>query len=184
MVEKQSVMAGLTPDKGETKLLHGPALRYVGALPTSSELYNADGTSREVGNYNFEEEYLLGDNKITVRQYDSNNRQYRERIEYRRENQENDYYFIEYYETDMRPDTYCDVTRNGDMLVIDMHKKSTFIRNESKSLDTTIELYYKDTENIVTLISTKKIERQLNNNRGFVYETITNEYVDAPNEFE
>lgn len=178
MVEKQSVMAGLTPDKGKTKLLHGPALRYVGALPTSSELYNADGTSREVGNYNFEEEYLLGDNKITVRQYDSNNRQYRERIEYRRENQENDYYFIEYYETDMRPDIYCDITRSKDTLVIDMHKKSTFIERENRKLDTTIELYYKDAKNIVTHISTKKIERQFNKERGFVYETITNEYVE------
>ena len=177
VVKKQNVMAGLTPDKGETKLLHGPALRYVGALINSSELYNADGSSKEVGNYNFEEEYLLGDNKVTVRQYDADKNQYRERIEYRREFQENGYYYVEYYETDMRPDDYCDVTRSGNMITIDLHIKSDY-KTEQK-VDTTIELYYKDKEGFSSLISTKTISRKINNNfRDSIIETIAQQMID------
>lgn len=169
MVTEKKVMVGLTPDKGVTKLLNGPPLRHVGALPTSSEIYNADGSSKKIGNYNFEEEYLLGDNKVTLKQYEDG--YYRERIEFRRENQSTDYYFIEYYEKDTSPDEY-DMTLEGRKLVINLHNKIDNLQS-SYSLDSKSMLYYKQKDGSDVFISEKKINRKVTNQNGYIQESIT-----------
>ena len=88
----------------------GPDLRYVGKLPTSH-------------NHNFEEEYLLGEDKRIKRWYgvDSDNQPcYREEIRYG--SAEDGYYWLDYFEYDMRPMNQ-DVTYNNEVLTIDVHSK-------------------------------------------------------------
>lgn len=88
----------------------GPDLRYVGKLPTSY-------------NHNFEEEYLLGEDKKIKRWYgvDSDNQPcYREEIRYG--SAEDGYYWLDYFEYDMRPMNQ-DATYNNEVLTIDVHSK-------------------------------------------------------------
>ena len=172
MVTNKKVVAGLTPDKGETKLQNGPALRYVGALPTSGE----DPEKDYVGNYNFEEEYLLGDNKITIRWLDEENNYYRERIEYRQEDQTGEYYWIDYFETDVQPDDY-DITydKPNKKLIINLHNKKDNFTTSSQNytIDSVSDLYYKDKDGNDIFISSKRIEKRVYNEIGYIREEIS-----------
>lgn len=171
MITNKEVVIGLTSDKGVTKTRNGPALRYVGPLPTSGE----DSDKNQVGNYNFEEEYLLGDNKITVRWYDNVNHCYRERIEFKQEEQQNDYYQIDYFETDIQPDDY-DFTYDhaNRKLTINLHNKMDNF-NDTISIDSRADLWYKDKNGEDTFISSKIIKKRINNNNGEIKETISQE---------
>lgn len=97
-------------NRGSKIIPVGPDLRYIGKLPTSH-------------NHNFEEEYLLGEDKRIKRWYgvDSNNQPcYREEIRYG--SAEDGYYWLDYFEYDMRPMNQ-DVTYNNEVLTIDVHSK-------------------------------------------------------------
>ena len=170
MVKDNEVIVGLTSDHDQTRDHHGPALRHVGPLPTSGE----DSEKHQVGNYNFEEEYLLGDNKITTRQYDEINKRYRERIEFRQESQDSDYYWIDYSEEDIQPDEY-DIFyyTDGNKLVIDLHNKmSNMIVSKDEKEKSSASLYYRDSDGNDTLISEKTVARRCQNQRGFIRENI------------
>ena len=170
MVRDNEVIVGLTSDHDQTRDHHGPALRHVGSLPTSGE----DSEKHQVGNYNFEEEYLLGDNKITTRQYDEVNKRYRERIEFKQESQDGDYYWIDYSEEDIQPDEY-DIFyyTNGNKLVIDLHNKmSNMIVSKDEKEKSSASLYYRDSDGNDTLISEKTVARRCQNQRGFIGESI------------
>ena len=89
--------------------------------PTYSPLTNVASNIRS-NNYNFEEEWLLGGDRIITRQYE--NDRYRERIEFRTTSITTNYYSIEYYEYDTRPDTPdFDATTRNKTLVIDLYNK-------------------------------------------------------------
>ena len=170
MLIDNKAVVGLTSDHGETKRRNGPALRHVGPLPTSGE----DSNKNYVGNYNFEEEFLLGDNKITIRQHDSIAHCYRERIEFRQESQQNEYYQIDYYETDMQPDDY-DMTVSGHKLTINLHNKmdNFFNSKDNQRHESTTRLYYKDKNGEDTLISEKRIKKNVYLREGHIIESIT-----------
>lgn len=170
MVKDNEVIVGLTSDHDQTRDHHGPALRHVGPLPTSGE----DSEKHQVGNYNFEEEYLLGDNKITTRQYDETDKRYRERIEFRQESQDGDYYWIDYSEKDIQPDEY-DIYyyTNGNRLVIDLHNKmSNMMVSKNQREKSSASLYYRDSDGNDTLISEKRVVRRCQNQRGIIGEGI------------
>lgn len=89
--------------------------------PTYSPLTNVASNIRS-NNYNFEEEWLLGGDRIITRQYENNF--YRERIEFRTTSVTTNYYSIEYYEYDTRPDAPdFDAVRKNKTLVIDLYNK-------------------------------------------------------------
>lgn len=170
MVRDNEVVVGLTSDHDQTRDHHGPALRHVGPLPTSGE----DSEKHQVGNYNFEEEYLLGDNKITTRQYDEVNKKYRERIEFRQESQDGDYYWIDYFEKDIQPDEY-DISyyTESNRLVINLHNKmNNMIVSQNYKEKSSANLYYRDSDGNDTLISEKSIGRRRQNYRGLIEEGI------------
>ena len=137
--------------------------------PTSSALTNV-GKSIGSSNYNFEEEQLLGGDRIITRQYDNN--YYRETIEFRTESINNQYYFIEYYEYDTRPDKTLDASVSGETLTFDLHK----IGNEAEKSGCSqkYELYQKDKNENPSLISTREVNRYNENGRVKIVETITN----------
>ena len=83
----------------------GPDLRYIGKLPTSE-------------NNNFEEEYLLGEDKQIQRWYDSIEGCYKENIMYRHKSSDNKFYRLEYSEYDMRPERQ-DIKVKDDLLFED-----------------------------------------------------------------
>ena len=136
--------------------------------PTSSALTNV-GKSIGSNNYNFEEEQLLGGDRIITRQYD--NDCYRETIEFRTESINNQYYFIEYYEYDLRPDKTLDAKVSGEILTFDLHKTGEIERPGSQKY----ELYQRDKNGNSSLISTREVNRyNENNGRIKIIETITN----------
>lgn len=145
--------AGITPDKGATKTRNGPALRYVGALPAAE-------------NHNFEEEYLLGEAKITTRQYE--NDCYRERIEFRTMGSASNFYCLDYYEYDTTPDEY-DVhidSNDASNLIIDLHNKKTSFKSKT-------ELQWVPRYGNPELISTKMRTVEVENNDEVIVDTIT-----------
>lgn len=87
----------------------GPDLRYIGKLPTSE-------------NNNFEEEYLLGEDKQIQRQYDSIEGCYKENIMYKHKNSDNKFYRLDYSEYDMRPERQ-DIKVKDDLLIEDPLEK-------------------------------------------------------------
>ena len=168
MLVDNIVVTGLTPDHDQTVTHHGPILRHIGSLPTSGE----DSENSSIGNYNFEEEYLLGDNKITIRQYDSTTHRYRERIEFRQESQQTNYYQIDYYETDIQPDDY-DMTVNNNILTINLHNKmNNFSNTKGMHPESASRLYYRDSEGNDTYISEKIITKNVWVNEGHIQEDI------------
>lgn len=145
--------AGITPDNGTTKTRNGPALRYVGAIPATE-------------NHNFEEEYLLGEAKITTRQYE--NDCYRERIEFRPMGVLANFYYLDYYEYDTTPDEY-DVyidPNDANKLIIDLHNKKT-------SFNSKTELQQVDKQLTPKLVSTKTRTVEIENNDEVIVDTIT-----------
>ena len=146
--------AGQEPKKDLTeKKSNGPALRYVGALPAA-------------GNHNFEEEFLLGENKIIYRQYENNC--YRETTEFRTDGQDYNYYYLEYYEYDTTPDEY-DVyidPNDANKLIIDLHKK------EDTSFNSKTELQWKPKYGNPELVSTKTRTVKVKGNDKFIVDAI------------
>jgi hypothetical protein len=147
MATEKNVVAGLTPDHCVTKLRNGPALRHVGALPASN-------------NHNFEEEFLLGEDKITVRWYEGG--WYWERTEYRKKEQTSDYYYTVYIEYDTQPDEY-DVTVEDNKMIINLHNKMDMVRGRAYRSDKNrIYLYYKHKNGSTELINYKDCYRDYN----------------------
>lgn len=137
--------------------------------PTSSALTNV-GKSIGSNNYNFEEEQLLGSDRIITRQYDNNC--YRETIEFRTESINNQYYFIEYYEYDTRPDKTLDARVSGETLTFDLHKTGNEV--EKSGCSQKYELKQRDKNGNPSLISTREVNRYNENGRIKIIETITN----------
>lgn len=114
-------------------------------------------------NYNFEEEQLLGCDRIITRQYDNNC--YREKIEFRTKNVSNKYYYLDYYEYDTRPDAPdFDAIVNGNKLCINLYNKNndTFPQVASSRRTTQVyKLYWKNAQNSDELISTREIIKDI-----------------------
>lgn len=144
--------AGITPDNGATKTRNGPALRHVGAIPAAQ-------------NHNFEEEYLLGEDKVTYRQYE--NDCYRERIEFHPMGLGGNYYYLDYYEYDTTPDEY-DVyidPNDANKLIIDLHNKKTSFKSKT-------ELQWKPQYGNPELVSTKTRTVEAEDNDKFIVDAI------------
>lgn len=138
--------------------------------PISSALTNV-GKSIGSNNYNFEEEQLLGGDRIITRWYDNNC--YRETIEFRTESINNQYYFIEYYEYDLRPDKTLDVEVSGETLTFDLHKTGKL--EERLGSQQKYELYQRDKNRNDFLISTREVlQRDIVNNRIRIIEVVNN----------
>lgn len=116
-------------------------------------------------NYNFEEEQLLGNDRIITRQYENNC--YREKIEFRTEDVTDKYYYIDYYEYDLRPDALdFDTTIRDDHIIhFDLYNKNneTFsqaINNEEPVFIQKYELYQKNGNNN-ELISIREVKKDI-----------------------
>lgn len=130
----------------------GPELKYVGALPTSN-------------NYNFEEEILLGEDKIIEKQndyYDSEESKtcYRETRYYTNDKNNYGYYYLQYFEYDTRTTPDYDYRVDGHTLIIDLDYRDYDI-SEFNGLVKKFKLYYRKAKPEGgyedTLISTKKL---------------------------
>lgn len=132
-------------------MLMGPELKYVGALPTSN-------------NYNFEEEILLGEDKIIEKEYNFYDTEesktcYHETRYYTSNSNNYDYYYLEYFEYDTRVNPDYDYRVVGSKLIIDLDY-SDYGMASFQGLAKKFKLYYrKKTSNGYEdiLISTKKL---------------------------
>lgn len=127
-------------------------------LPAGARLADIAGSIKS-GNYNFEEEQLLGCDRIVKRWYE--NDCYREQIDFRKENVTNNYYFLEYYEYDTRPDAPdFDATVDGSKLTLDVYNKDneTFPQTVDQRRTTQVyKLYQKNAQGSNELISTREV---------------------------
>ena len=132
----------------------GPELKYVGALPTSN-------------NYNFEEEILLGEDKIIEKKYnfvDSEESKtcYHETRYYTNNISNYGYYYLEYFEYDTRTNPGYDYRVKGTKLIIDLDY-SDYDTLYFHDLVKKFKLYYRKANSDDpsgyedTLISTKKL---------------------------
>lgn len=112
----------------------GPELKYVGALPTSN-------------NYNFEEEILLGEDKIIEKEYDFYDTEesktcYHEIRYYTNYPSIYGYYYLEYFEYDTRVNPDYDYRVDGTKLIIDLDY-SNYGGSEFRNLAKKFKLYYR-----------------------------------------
>ena len=139
-------------------------------------------------NYNFEEEQLLGCDRIITRQYE--NDCYRETIEFRTENVNSQYYFLEYYEYDTRPDTPdFDTTIDNKILHIDLYNKDndTFPQvtrsAATRKLVQEYRLYQMNAQHSPEPISTREIIKDYILENG-IYKPMVIERITHGNQFE
>lgn len=140
----------------------GPDLRYLGRLP---------GTN----NNNFEEEYLLGEDKQVTRSYTVDGKGtpcYKEVIEYRSLNALYNYYELECFEYDMRPQRQ-DVTVDGDKMTINLHSKLENFLEEDGVILRKYNLWQHPQTGGRELISVKTVENKYEQNDKYFVETIT-----------
>ena len=120
------------------------------------------GSNIRSNNFNFEEEWLLGNDRIITRQYDNVEHCYRETIEFRTETVTNQFYYIEYYEYDLRPDSKdFDITLRGHALDIDLYNKDNGTFTHPATLVQRYKLYQKNANNTVELISTREVSKDI-----------------------
>lgn len=123
------------------------------------------GSNIRSNNFNFEEEQLLGNDRIITRQYE--NDCYRETIEFRTKQITNQFYYIEYYEYDLRPDSKdFDITLRGHALDIDLYNKNneTFVHpaeGQEPALVQKYKLYQKDANGKDELISIREVRKDV-----------------------
>lgn len=113
----------------------GPELKYVGALPTSN-------------NYNFEEEILLGEDKIIEKEnnyYDPDTlkRCYHEKRYYTNIKSNLGYYYLEYFEYDTRANEDYDYRTRNSALVIDLDNSAYESVGGSSTLAKKFKLFYR-----------------------------------------
>lgn len=127
-------------------------------------------------NYNFEEEWLLGNDRIITRQYDNDNHCYREKIEFRTENVTNKYYYIDYYEYDLRPDALdFDTTIRDDHIIhFDLYNKdnSTFPQTTESDVEpvAVVQEYklYQWNDGESEPISVREVKKTIVNENGII----------------
>ena len=146
----------------------GPELKYVGALPTSN-------------NYNFEEEILLGEDKIIEKQNGYHDPEmslqecYHE-VRYYTNNKNNyGYYYLEYFEYDTRANENYDYRVNGNKLIIDLDNSGYESVGGNSLLAKKFKLYYRkanpemQSEYEDILISTKTLNITTKTKNGIKY---------------
>lgn len=138
-------------EPGVTQAPLGPDLRYIGKLPILNKINN------------FEEEYLLKGDKIVNRQYGMDEDSipcYRETIEYRTKNDSKNYYELQYYEYDLRPENQ-DVTVIGNIMKINLHTKLENLPITSGIIRRRYDLYFVKDSNTKELFSSKIVESRV-----------------------
>lgn len=138
-------------EPGVTQAPLGPDLRYIGKLPILNKINN------------FEEEYLLKGDKIVNRWYGMDEDSipcYRETIEYRTKNDSKNYYELQYYEYDLRPENQ-DVTVVNDVMKINVHTKLENLPTTSGIIRRRYDLYFVKDSNTKELFSSKTVESRI-----------------------
>lgn len=136
--------------------------------PAGAALTNIAQSIRS-SNYNFEEEQLLGCDRIVTRQYDNSQTPcYRETIEFRPETVNNKYYYIEYFEYDLRPDSpNMDVKVINNKLSFNLHNKINETFNEEHIVQI-YKLYQKVDSNTNEFISKRTVTHTTITENGMV----------------
>ena len=161
MIDNQ-VISKLQGPEGNGYVPVGPDLRYIGKLP---------GTN----NNNFEEEYILGEDKQITRSYTVDGKGvpcYKEVIEYRNKNILYNYYELEYFEYDMRPQRQ-DITVDGDKMTINLHSRLENFPAETGVVLRKYNLQWHPQNGGRELISVKTIKSKYEQNDKYFVETIT-----------
>lgn len=137
---------------GKTKYVPiGPDLRYIGRLPGSNV-------------NNFEEEYLLGEDKQITRSYtvdDDNTPCYKEVIKYRKnDNVTSNYYELECFEYDLRPQRE-DITVDNDKMIINLHSRLENLPQVAGTVLRKYKLYWYYAPGERELLSRKDVESRI-----------------------
>lgn len=129
----------------------GPDLRYIGRLPGSNV-------------NNFEEEYLLGEDKQITRSYtvDADNVPcYKEVIKYRKnDNVTSNYYELECFEYDLRPQRE-DITVDDDKMIINLHSRLENLPQVAGTILRKYKLYWYYAPGQRELLSWKDVESRI-----------------------
>ena len=159
-------------DRGSKYIPIGPDLRYISKLPGC-------------GNNNFEEEYILGEDKQITRAYtvdDDNNPCYKEVIEYKSANTNSNYYELECFEYDLRPQRQ-DVTVDNDKMIINLHSRLENLPQAAGTVLKKYNLYWHPASGERELVSQKVVESRflLDNNKRRWIEIIRKQSGPTPN---
>lgn len=134
-------------DRGTKYIPIGPDLRYISKLPGC-------------GNNNFEEEYILGEDRQITRAYtvdDDNNPCYKEVIKYKNANTNSNYYELECFEYDLRPQRQ-DVIVDNDKMIINLHSRLENLPQTAGTVLKKYNLYQHPTNGERELVSQKVVE--------------------------
>ena len=138
----------------------GPDLRYIGRLPGTHD-------------NNFEEEYIFGEDKQSIRSYTVDGKGdpcYKEVIKYGEGLW--DYYELEYYEYDMRPQRQ-DVTVDGDKLIINLHSRLENLPEEDGIILRKYSLQFYPRGGEKELVSTKAVVSKFQHDEKYFVEIVS-----------